>query len=52
MPTPTCSFCARPESAFRRFVAGPGVFICSDCVRTAAQSLAEGTDAATTVVCA
>jgi len=50
MPTPICSFCARPESAYRRFIAGRGVFICSDCVRTAAQALAEGTGA--TVVCA
>jgi len=28
-----CSFCGKPKREAREIVAGPGVFICSDCVR-------------------
>ncbi len=28
----TCSFCARPSGPSRRVIAGPGVFICTECI--------------------
>ncbi len=28
-----CSFCGRPQSAVDKMIAGPSVYICSDCVR-------------------
>ncbi len=28
----TCSFCGKPQSMVRRLVAGPGVYICDECV--------------------
>lgn len=27
-----CSFCGKPQSEVRRLVAGPGVYICDECV--------------------
>ena len=27
-----CSFCGRPQSQVRHLVAGPGIFICDECV--------------------
>ena len=27
-----CSFCAKPSTAVQRLVAGPGVYICNECV--------------------
>ena len=27
-----CSFCGKPQSEARRLIAGPGVFICDECV--------------------
>ena len=27
-----CSFCGKPQSQVRRLVAGPGVYICDECV--------------------
>ena len=32
-----CSFCLKPNTEVRRLVAGPGVFICDDCVALCAQ---------------
>lgn len=32
-----CSFCLRPNSDVNTLVAGPGVFICDDCVAMCAQ---------------
>ena len=29
---PRCSFCAKAEDAVRRLVAGPGVYICDQCI--------------------
>lgn len=29
-----CSFCERPQSQVGRLIAGPGVYICDECVRT------------------
>ena len=28
-----CSFCSKPQSMVRRLIAGPGVYICDECVR-------------------
>lgn len=37
-----CSFCGRTEASGTDMVAGPGVWICADCVRLAGEILAEG----------
>jgi hypothetical protein len=34
-----CSFCDRPRDELRKFVSGPSVYICEDCVRWAAAAL-------------
>ncbi|WP_066371770.1 helix-turn-helix domain-containing protein [Herbidospora mongoliensis] len=43
-----CSFCGKPENEVERIVAGPGVYICDQCVSLAAtvieQSAATGED--------
>jgi ATP-dependent Clp protease ATP-binding subunit ClpX len=36
----SCSFCGKPRDEVRRLVAGPGVFICTDCVRLSSEILA------------
>ncbi len=36
----TCSFCGKPQEAVERLIAGPGVFICNECVELC-QSLIE-----------
>ena len=36
-----CSFCDRPQEAVRKLVAGPGVYICNDCVALC-QSVLDG----------
>ena len=36
-----CSFCGKGEEPGRRMIAGPGVFICSDCVRIASEAFAD-----------
>jgi hypothetical protein len=36
-----CSFCARPEQGVSRLIAGPGVFICDECVALCNQVLAQ-----------
>ena len=28
-----CSFCAKPSSAVTKVIAGPGVFICNECIQ-------------------
>lgn len=30
-----CSFCGRPQTAVEKVIAGPGVYICNECVLTA-----------------
>jgi hypothetical protein len=35
-----CSFCGKPRDQARRMVAGPGVFICGDCVQLCNEILA------------
>jgi ClpX C4-type zinc finger protein len=39
MPLLHCSFCAKPETDVERLVAGPGVYICDECVGLCAQIL-------------
>jgi ATP-dependent Clp protease ATP-binding subunit ClpX len=41
-----CSFCGKGPEVGRRFVSGPGVYICSECVEVAARVLAEDAEAA------
>ena len=36
-----CSFCARPEEAVNKVIAGPGVYICDGCVELCDTILAE-----------
>ena len=36
-----CSFCGRPQSEVRRFIAGPGVYICNECIETCHNILME-----------
>ena len=36
-----CSFCGKRETQVERLIAGPGVFICSECVQACSQLLAE-----------
>ena len=34
-----CSFCGRDESQVDRMIAGPGIFICNECVELCADML-------------
>ena len=34
-----CSFCGKRENQAARLIAGPGVYICSDCVRACSDLL-------------
>ena len=36
-----CSFCGKKEPEVRRIIAGPGVFICDECIQICAHTLAE-----------
>ena len=40
---PRCSFCGKPQEAVHRLVAGPGVYICDECVELCLQII-EGID--------
>ena len=37
-----CSFCGKRENQVERLIAGPGVYICSDCVAACGQTPAGG----------
>lgn len=37
-----CSFCGKPQSQVTRLVAGPGVYICDECIRICTDILDEG----------
>jgi ATP-dependent protease Clp ATPase subunit len=41
--TLNCSFCTRSQHEVKTLVAGPGVFICDDCVRLGARTIKEQT---------
>ena len=36
-----CSFCGKPQSSVRRLIAGPGVYICDECVQMCTDVLEE-----------
>jgi hypothetical protein len=36
-----CSFCRKPSTSVDKLVAGPGVFICNECIDLASQIIAE-----------
>jgi hypothetical protein len=38
--TSSCSFCLKPDDAVTKLVAGPGVFICDECVDLCRQIIA------------
>ena len=37
-----CSFCGKPQSQVKRLVAGPGVYICDECVQICLDIINEG----------
>lgn len=39
-----CSFCGKPQDQVRRIVAGPGVYICDECVSLCQEIVAESND--------
>lgn len=41
----TCSFCTKPSTEVRKLIAGPGVYICNQCVDLCVQII-EGEDSA------
>lgn len=40
--TPRCSFCGKPQTQTEQLIAGPNVFICTECVRLCNDILASG----------
>jgi hypothetical protein len=42
-----CSFCGKQQENVRKLIAGPGVYICNECVEKADQVIATGEPAAT-----
>jgi len=40
-PVASCSFCSKPNTAVKTLVAGPGVFICNECVELSATIVAD-----------
>lgn len=41
-PTTQCSFCGKDESQIDKMVAGPGVYICNECVQLAGRIIEGG----------
>jgi hypothetical protein len=41
LPTPSCSFCHKDKDSVDKLIAGPGVYICNECVRLCDLILAE-----------
>lgn len=39
--TLSCSFCGKPSTSVQRLVAGPGVYICNECVELSAAVVAD-----------
>jgi len=39
-PQIRCSFCAKPEDAVSKVIAGPGIYICDECVQLCNEILA------------
>jgi hypothetical protein len=42
-PKLQCSFCGKDQTKVQKLIAGPGVFICDECVDLSAQIIAEET---------
>ena len=40
----SCSFCGKPSTKVQKLVAGPGVFICDECIDLSATIIAETAD--------
>lgn len=40
---PRCSFCGRPQGEVRKLIAGPGVYICDECISVAQHIMEEET---------
>ncbi len=38
----SCSFCGKPQSEVRRLIAGPGVFMCDECIELCSSMLEDG----------
>lgn len=36
-----CSFCGKPRDRVRKIIAGPGVYICNECVELCVEIMAE-----------
>ena len=36
-----CSFCGKPQNFAKRLIAGPGVYICSECVHASRRNCNE-----------
>jgi len=43
-PVARCSFCGKPNTEVQRLVAGPGVYICNECVGLCSDILAQHAD--------
>ena len=41
---PRCSFCGRPQDEVQKLIAGPGVYICDECVAVAQHIIEEEKD--------
>jgi ATP-dependent Clp protease ATP-binding subunit ClpX len=41
-----CSFCAKSQEQVKRLIAGPGVFICDECIELCHQIVSEELDQA------
>ena len=41
-PHPACSFCGKPERIVEKLIAGPGVYICDECVALCVEILDAG----------
>ena len=39
-----CSFCAKPDQAVAKMIAGPGIYICNECVQLCNEILDSATD--------
>jgi hypothetical protein len=44
-PIACCSFCLKPDTAVKKLVAGPAVFVCNECVDLCCQVIADAPDA-------
>ena len=40
-----CSFCGKPQDKVGRLVAGPGVYICEECIELCAEIIEDGYNA-------